>query len=264
MKLRSLLYVPGDNERFIARAHERGADAIIIDLEDSVRPERRDGARQALADTVQSAGQGGAQVLVRINADPETSRQDVDAAARAGADGLYVSKANRARIDSIAADAPGTALFALIEDPAALLDAAAIAGHPSVRGLSVGGEDMATALGADPDTLRMPKLMVHYAAKAFGKLSLGLFLSIADYADIAGIETAAREARRHGFDGASCIHPSAVPILNAVFSPTPEEIDWARRVLAAAETNEAGAFTVDGRMVDAPIVARARTILVKS
>src|SRR5690606_21891236 len=140
--------------------------------------------------------------------------------------------------------------------------AAAIAAHPAVAGLSMGGEDLATALGAtpDPDVLRTPKLLIHYAAKAHGKLSLGLFRTVADYTDLPAIEAAAREARRHGFDGATCVHPSAVPILNTVFSPTVEEIGWARRVLAAAETTQAGAFALDGHMIDAPVIARARAI----
>ncbi len=259
MRLRSLLYVPADNERFVAKAHERGADAIILDLEDSVRPERRDAARKALAASIRSAGRNGAKVFVRINV--ESASEDV--AAAAGADGFYVSKANRARIDALAAEGSGLPLFALIEDPLALLDVAAIAAHPAVAGLSAGGEDLATALGAlpDPDVLRTPKLLIHYAAKAYGKLSLGLFRSIADYTDLTAIEEAAKDARRHGFDGASCVHPSAVPVLNAVFAPTSEEIDWAHRVLAAAQETNAGAFTIDGRMIDAPIIARARSIL---
>lgn len=259
MRLRSLLYVPADNERFIAKAHERGADAIILDLEDSVRPEHRDAARKSLGTSIRLAGQAGAKVFVRINTESATE----DATAAAGSDGLYVPKASRARIEALATDSPNLPLFALIEDPMALLDVAAIAAHPAVSGLAAGGEDFATALGAvpDPDVLRTPKLLIHYAAKAHGKLSLGLFRSIADYADLSAIEHAAKEARRHGFDGASCVHPSAVPILNAVFAPTSEELDWAHRVLATAETNKAGAFRVDGRMIDAPIIARARSIL---
>jgi citrate lyase subunit beta / citryl-CoA lyase len=265
MRLRSLLYVPADNERFIAKAHERGADAIILDLEDSLRPDRRPAARAALAASVTSAAQEGAKVFVRINSDPETAEIDIAAAQAAKADGLYVSKASHARIEALAQRVTGMPLFALIEDLAALLEVATIAAHPSVIGLSAGGEDLATSMGAvpDPDVLRTPKLMIHYAAKAYGKLSFGLFRTVADYTDLAAIEAAAHEARRHGFDGASCVHPSAVPILNAVFGPTAEEIDWARGVLAAAEASQAGAFTLDGRMVDAPVIARARAILAK-
>ncbi|AEQ50206.1 HpcH/HpaI aldolase/citrate lyase family protein [Pelagibacterium halotolerans] len=259
MRLRSLLYVPADNERFIAKAHERGADAIILDLEDSVRPQYRDAARETLGASIQSTRRNGAKVFVRINT--ESAIQDATAAA--GADGLYVSKASLARIGALATKFPNLPLFALIEDPLALLDVATIAAHPAVIGLAAGGEDLATALGAvpDPDVLRTPKLLIHYAAKAHGKPSLGLFRSIADYTDLSAIEDAAQDARRHGFDGASCVHPSAVPILNAVFTPTSKEIDWAQRVLAAAQETKAGAFTIDGRMIDAPVIARARSIL---
>jgi len=267
MRLRSLLYVPADNERFIAKAHLRGADAIILDLEDAVKPERRDMARDALPASIRQAKAGGAQVFVRINADAENLLPDARAATAAGADALYVPKASRALLDGLDAALDGDiGFFALVEDPAAVLDAPAIAGHPRVRGLAVGGEDLATALGATPDaeTLRLPKLLVHYAAKAHDKLSLGLFGTVADFTDIAAIEALAAEARRHGFDGASCVHPSVVPVLNRVFAPTPSELDWAERVLALAETERAGAFVLDGRMIDAPAIARARALLAAS
>lgn len=108
------------------------------------------------------------------------------------------------------------------------------------------------------ETRAVPMLFVHYAAKAEGKLSFGLMRTVADYQDLAGIATAAHEARTHGFDGATCVHPSAVPILNEAFSVTGEEVAWAERVLAAGTD---GAFVVDGKMVDAPVLARARRIL---
>jgi citrate lyase subunit beta/citryl-CoA lyase len=129
-------------------------------------------------------------------------------------------------------------------------------------GLATGGEDLALALGAlpTPAVLHLPKLLVHYAAKARGLLSLGLLRSVADYSDLDAIRVAVREAREHGFDGATCVHPSIVPLLNTGFSPSAEELDWARRVLALAEQN-AGAFALDGTMVDAPVIARARRML---
>ena len=88
----------------------------------------------------------------------------------------------------------------------------------------------------------------------------GLLRSVADYADLPAIVASGREARAHGFDGATCVHPSVVPVLNAAFSPSPEETAWAGRVVEAAKTS-GGAFTVDGRMVDSPVIARARRIL---
>ena len=256
MKLRSLLYVPAHSERFLARAHERGADAIILDLEDAVAEPNKDRARDGLAEAVKSASRNGAKVFVRVNAGARR-RADADAATSAGATGLVLAKAELAELGSFRLPS-----IAMLETPAALLDAREYAKHPGVMGLLVGSEDLATALGATPtpEVLRTPKLLTHYAAKAEGKLSLGLLRSVADYADLPAIEAAGREAREHGFDGATCVHPSVVPILNAAFTPSADEIAWAERVLEAAKGGE-GAFTVDGRMVDAPIIARAHKIL---
>lgn len=253
MRLRSLLYVPAHAERFIARAHERGADAIILDLEDAVPEADRDRARDGLKESVPAVGRNGAKVFVRINAG-ERQRLDAEAATRAGAE-LVLAKARLESLD----DLRGTGI-AMIEDAEALLDARAIARHGKVTGLMVGAEDLATALGAEPlpDVLKTPKLLVHYAAKAAGKLSFGLFRSVADYTALEAIAAAAREAKAHGFDGASCVHPMVVPVLNEAFLPTEQQVAWAERVLAAGSE---GAFTVDGKMVDAPVIARARGIL---
>jgi citrate lyase subunit beta/citryl-CoA lyase len=197
---------------------------------------------------------------------------DAEAACRAGAFGLYVPKARKAQTFADLASAlepieaarkrGAIGFVALIEDPGAVLDARLIAKAPRVVGLSAGGEDLALALGAEPvpEVLRFPKLLVHYAAKAEGLLSFGMLRSTADYADHEAITTAAREARMHGFDGASCVHPALVPLLNAGFSPSAAERDWAQRVVDAAR-GSAGSFAVDGRMVDAPVIARARRML---
>ena len=109
--------------------------------------------------------------------------------------------------------------------------------------------------------------MVHFAAKAAGVCSFGLLRTVADYNDLDGIEKSAREARRHGFDGASCVHPAVVPILNRAFSPSQAELDHARALVAAADKAEAaghGAFEFDGRMVDEPVVQRARVLIEKT
>lgn len=269
--IRSLLYVPAHSQRFIARAHERGADAIILDLEDAVPSGSKIAARQALAQSVASVRQGGARVFVRINTGSD-QLADAMAACSAGADGLYIPKVRRAEdlaalatvLGPIEREQGRAALqfVALIEEPGAVLDARAIAGAPRLLALAVGGEDLALALGATPTptVLQLPKLLVHYAAKAAGLLSFGLLRSTADYTDLVAIEAAVREAREHGFDGATCVHPSIVPLLNAGFAPGAAEREWAARVLAAAQRHD-GAFELDGKMIDAPVVARARYIL---
>jgi citrate lyase subunit beta/citryl-CoA lyase len=256
---RSMLYVPAHAERFLSKAHERGADAIILDLEDAVPEADKDAARAGLAEAVAHVGQAGAAVLVRINAGAR-AMDDARAAVAAKAAAIVVAKAEP---QGLAALAPlGVKLVALLESPAAILDARACAALPTVIGVTVGGEDLATALGGKPvpEVLRTPKLLAHYAAKAEGKLSFGMLRSTADYSDLGAIKASAEEARMHGFDGASCVHPSLVPILNAAFAPSAEEIAWATRVVEAA-TRNAGAFALDGQMIDRPVVERARAVL---
>ena len=223
------------------------------------------------------AGRAGAVIFVRINAEPERIRLDAEAACLAGAAGLLVPKAREPRALAALADfldgverAVGRAAMSLvpmIEDPGAVLDAHAIAlASPRVFALVAGGEDLATALGAEPtpEVLHFPKMMVHFAAKAAGVRSFGLLRTVADYNDLEGIETSAREARRYGFDGASCVHPAVVPILNRAFSPTQAELDHARALIKAHDAATAagrGAFEFEGRMVDEPVVRRARALI---
>lgn len=270
--MRSLLYVPADNQRFIAKAHQRGADAIILDLEDSVGPHNKIAARNGLVSAVQSAGQAGATILVRINAEPELAVEDALAAVHAGAWGLVVPKVRTVdELTRLAASiepaerqaaVPALSFIALLEDPGAVLDARLIARGPRLIGLAVGSEDLALALGAEPSPaiLHFPKLLVHYAAKAQGLLSLGLLRSVADYNDLQSLEQAADEARMHGFDGATCVHPMAVPVLNTAFAVSQLQKEWAQRVVEEA-AKHMGAFQLDGSMVDVPVIARARNLL---
>jgi citrate lyase subunit beta/citryl-CoA lyase len=279
MKLRSLLYVPGNLDRFIDKAHQRGADAVILDLEDSVPAASKPAARNALVDSIRKAGQSGAVTFVRVNPEADLQFDDAAAACRAGAYGLVVPKVKTVEgLDWLVAHlAPlehqmgrDPMLFiGLIEDPDAVLDARTVAAHARVLGLALGSEDFATVMGAEPtpDVLRLPKLLVHMAAKAHGKLSFGLLRSIADYVDSGAMQAAAMEAKTFGFDGATCVHPSAVPFLNTGFSPTEAECDWATRLLVEAgkaTTENRGAFAFEGKMVDAPVLSRARAILAKA
>jgi len=278
--IRSLLYVPASSERFLARAHERGADAIILDLEDAVAPAQKSAARARLATAVPGVAGRGAKVFVRINSDDELWRLDAEAATRAGAFGLLVPKTREpARLRELAGLLEGlerriggaeVALVPMIEDAGAVLDARAIAtATPRIFGLVAGGEDLATALDAEPtpEALHLPKLLVHLAAKAAGVRSFGLLRTVADYGDLAAVEKSAREARALGFDGASCVHPNVVPVLNRAFSPSEQEVDRARRLLAAAGEAKArgeGAFAFEGKIVDEPVVRRALALLARA
>jgi citrate lyase subunit beta / citryl-CoA lyase len=276
MKLRSLLYVPAHEERFIAKAHERGADGIILDLEDAVPMDAKVPARDRLFDTIRRVSRKGARVFVRINSEPELQRHDADTACAAGAYGIFIAKAEDPRtIQTLANQASVVEsgrlreplrFIPMIESPGAVLDARQLARHPRVMGLSVGAEDLALGMGAEPipEVLRMPKFMVHIAAKAEGKLSFGTLSSIADYSDLDRLRASAVEARQFGFDGASCVHPSAVSVLNDAFAPSEAQLDWAGRVIEAHRANGGkSVFSIDGKMVDAPVLARAEAILAR-
>jgi citrate lyase subunit beta/citryl-CoA lyase len=273
--IRSLLYVPASSERFVAKAAERGADAIVLDLEDAVAPSEKAAARGKLGETVASVGRNGATVFVRINSESELLRPDAEAAVRAGAFGLFVPKSRDPRalqrlgqwLEPLERNRKPTALVPMIEDPGAVFDARAIAqATPRVFAMLTGGEDLATALNAEPtpEVLTYPKLLVHYAAKAAGVFSWGLLRTVADYSDLAAIEKSAKEARAHGIDGATCVHPAVVPVLNKAFSASAEELDHARRLVAAYEKAHAaglGAVEFEGKMIDEPVAQRARALL---
>ncbi|MAC79682.1 MAG: CoA ester lyase [Rhodobacteraceae bacterium] len=274
MRLRSLLYVPANAERFVAKAHERGADAVILDLEDAVEEGSKDAARAGLGDVVPRVGRDGARVYVRVNSGPRMG-DDARAALAAGAHGIVLPKAeSAASVDALLAelgdlDDGAADILPIIEDAGGLLDARAVAAHPRVTAISLGAEDFATSTGGQPspEIVRLPKLMVHYAAKAEGKISLGMLRSTADFTDTDALVAAAEEAARFGFDGATCIHPRVVAILNTAFSPSPEALTRARRIVAAAEeaaSQGTGAFMLDGAFVDLPVLNRARAVLAKA
>ncbi len=279
---RSLLYVPANNPRFVARAHTRGADAIILDLEDGVPPAEKAAAREALPRSAVAAGRGGADVLARVNRPLRMALADVEAAVRAGAAALWLSKTESAEHVRLLAEVvsevereqghdPGsTKLVAVVESPAAWFRAGEIArADPRIVAMALGSEDFALEAGMTPDaeTLHVPKQTVLLAARAAGVAPLGFIGTVADYADVDAFAETARRSRRFGFEGAACVHPSGVPVLNAEMTPAPGEVAAARKVVTAyeeAERGGVGAIAVDGRMVDAPVVERARRLLARA
>jgi citrate lyase subunit beta/citryl-CoA lyase len=266
---RAMLYVPANVPRFVEKSAAAGADAVVLDLEDSVPPAEKAAARDRLAASIATARAGGSAVLVRVNRPLDQAVPDIQAAVAGGAQGILLTKTLGPEHVALAAEllAPGMVLLPMIETAAALLSVEAIAAaHPSVHGLLVGGEDLATDLGADPDDgiLVLAKRRMAIAAAAAGVFAYGTLATVADFRDAEHVRRAAEGARRSGFAGATCIHPSLVPVLRAAFSPAEAELDWARRVVAAAEAAAAagrGSLTVDGRMVDEPVVQRARRLL---
>ena len=276
---RSLLYVPANNRRFIDKAHTRGADAIILDLEDSVPASERDTARAMLGGSAEKAGQAGADVVVRINRPDAEAEADLEAAVIPGVRALMLPKVDDAShvhaiADTVAAletkqgmEAGTMKLIVMVESPAALFKAADIAAaHPRNVAAFLGGEDFAAAAGMvpDPETLFIPKVMTLYAARAAGIMPLGMIGTVADYQDLDAVRDTIRRSRKFGFEGASCIHPSVVPILNEEMAPSPEEVAGAERIVeayAGAEKEGRGAITVGGMMIDVPVAERAAALL---
>lgn len=281
---RSLLYVPATRERFVARAHERGADAIILDLEDAVAPAEKAAARAALAGAVprvrrpDAAGRA-ADVCVRINRPLALAVADIDAAVAAGADALVLTKlmgADHVRLlaehvtaaEALhGAPAGRTMLVGLVETAAAVPRMEAIArADPRMVALGAGGEDLATDLGQEPspDALYLPKMLCLLAARAAGILPLGFIGTVAGLDDPAGYRAMLRRSHGLGFACASCVHPSQVALINEEYGARPEELDRARRMIAAFEASLAagiGAASFEGQMIDAPVVERARRLL---
>lgn len=272
---RSSLTVPASSERFIAKAHLRGADAITLDLEDGVAPLEKAAARSGLAEAVARVGQGGADVGVRINRPIDMAVRDIEAAVIPGVSYIAIAKADSPEhiqllaelVDRLEAErgiAAGTIRFtAAIETPQAFFRANAIAAaSPRLAAIGLGSEDFAAACGMQPvsEALFMPKQMIVFAARAAAIQAFGFVGTVADYSDLEGLKKAVRLSRAIGFRGASAIHPDQIPILNEGFGPTPEEITRAGALIAAsreAEDRGQGAFSFEGKMVDRPVVLRA-------
>jgi citrate lyase subunit beta/citryl-CoA lyase len=279
VRWRSLLFVPAHQPRFVARAHERGADGIILDLEDAVPPEAKDDARAVLAAAAACVGQAGADVMVRVGRSIRALARDLEAVVLPGIAALVLPKVESADwVTEVAAAVaeleaerdlvPDAIRFILqIETPGALPRLPAIAAaHPRVAAMTLGPEDYCAALGAvpGPEVLMGPNLAVLQAARAAGVLPLGLVGSIGDFSDLAAYGALVTQARSLGFRGAMAVHPAQVPVLNTGFSPSEAETDWASRVVAAdraARAEGRGAFRLDGRMIDLPVVRRAEEIL---
>lgn len=271
---RSLLYVPANRPSFIENAHTRGADGVILDLEDSVPPGQRDAARAALPGAIAQAGRSGADVLVRVNAVGGDLERDLEALAGVAPRAIVVPKVESpgqlSRVSGWLAMHAGmerVRLFALIESARGLRRVDAIAeGDERLVAMTLGGEDFATDVGMEvlPETLDVPRQMVLHAARAAGLVAMGLMGSIAEFSDLAAVEQVARRSRRFGFEGASCVHPSVVPVLNRAFSPSEAEVRQAQRVVdayAEATAKGVGSIIVDGHMVDVPVAERARKLL---
>jgi len=268
---RSVLYMPAANERALEKAKSIAADAIIFDLEDAVAPDAKDAARPNACAAASSGEYGTRELTIRCNGlDTPWGAADLAAAATSDATAVVIPKvASVAYVDEIsthldAAGAPATmGIWAMIETPTAIFDVRAIAAHPRVVVLVMGTNDLARELRAALVPGRQP-LLAHLAtalaaAREAGKVILDGVYN--DVKDLDGFRAECIQGAQMGFDGKTLIHPGQVDIANDVWAPTPEEISYARRVIAAFDEGLAsgrGVVTVDGRMIENLHVANAQ------
>lgn len=269
--LRSVLYIPGSKPRALDKARGLATDAIIFDLEDAVSPPEKAAARETLKEALETGGYGARYRIIRINGlDTEWGADDARAAATMEADAVLVPKVGGpADLDAVAALVGDRPLWAMMETPAGMLNAAAIAAHPQLEGMVMGTNDLAKDLGTRFRTDRQPLMtgLGHcvLAAKAHGVAIVdGVYNA---FKDDEGLRAEAEQGRDMGFDGKTLIHPAQLEIANAAFSPTEEEIDLARRQIAAFDEVQAAGQSVavvDGRIVENLHVASARETLAKA
>ena len=267
---RSVLFVPGDRPDRCDKAMAAGADAVCVDLEDAVAPAAKAGARDSVAAFLarcDTASHGRRPpVIVRVN-EPGSNEGRMDAAALGGCpqpDAFMIPKVAaadgiRRAQQLLGEDIP---LLPIIETARALENAAGIGmASPAVAALMFGGFDLSAELGAEPEwepLLYARSRVVH--AAALGGLDV-IDMPSRDFRDVSRLRTEAERARRLGFTGKVAIHPAQVPVIHDVFTPSPEEVEQARRIIEADRGAGGGAVSLDGRMVDRPVVEAARRVL---
>ncbi len=272
---RSMLFVPAHLDRFIDGAHTRGADALILDLEDSVPLAEKTQARAKVVSTAARVSRNGAGVLARINANWRLAIRDLEAVVNPAIAAIVVPKVSSAeQLQSISdviteleaeagMQAGFTRLVAQIESPAALARLEAIANADNrLVGMSLGSEDFSAAVGMqpNPDGLLFPSQQIVFAARAAGLLALGFVDSITNFTDLQTFRKTILRARNLGFSGGFCIHPSQVKVMNDGFAPSAEDIVEAQQLIQAhllALKRGEGAAEFRGKMIDAPVVLRA-------
>jgi citrate lyase subunit beta / citryl-CoA lyase len=278
---RSSLILPVNVPRFIDKAHTRGADAIVLDLEDSVPAAEKASARTLVKETLPLVARGGAEVAVRVNNDPALLSDDIEASVWPGLASLSIPKTeSAAEIERLAAQVERlerdrgipighVKLSIAIETPRGVLFCESIAtSSPRIVTMGVGPEDYCLSLGVEPSAdgieLLYAASRVVTVCKTVGIQSVGLLGSVAGFRDLAAFEGAATRARSLGCEGAGCIHPEQVVVLNRVFSPDPQKVEYARRAVEAFEDgvkHGTASVNLDGKMVDVPVYRRAQLIL---
>jgi len=267
--LRSLLFAPGSDERKLGRALETDAHATVADLEDAVAPDEKGSARDTVARVLARPRRSSSLRLIRVNgADSPELAADLELVASVDVDAIVLPKASPEAVTALGFSGPP--VVALIETAAGLRAAYETACATRVFALMLGGVDLGAELGLES---RRDGLELLYARSQIvvDSAAAGLRppLDVVHLAtrDDAGLEAECSLAKSLGFGGKACIHPAQVGIVNRVFAPAAGDVAWAREVIAAAESGlraGRGAVALDGALVDAPVVTRARRILAEA
>lgn len=275
---RSALYMPASNARALEKAKTLEADTLIFDLEDAVAPDAKVTARDAAVAAVNSDGYGQRELMIRVNGlDTVWGADDLKAVAQSKAQGVVVPKVSTvkdlAEVDAVlntAGAAKDFSVWAMMETPRGILSADDIAqSSDRLAGLCVGTADLSKDLHCAHPSDRAPMLvslqLVILAARANGLVVLdGVHVELNDDA---GFEAACKQGRDLGFDGKTLIHPKQISGANKAYAPSQEDIDYARRLIAAheeAEAQGAGVTTLDGRLIEVLHVAEAKRLLAKA
>ncbi len=276
---RSLMYVPVNVEKYVDKAHTRGADVIQLDIEDSVPPTEKANARKLVEKNAARVKRGGADVVVRINQPLAMAVRDIEHSICPDVNGIAVTKVSGVShvqlLDEMISEleqqrgmAVGhTKFIVMIETPEAFFRIRDITTASSrIIACNIGGEDFALNCNMQPigEALFYPKQHMIIAANAAGIMPLGFIDSVATFGDWEKFRKMVRRSRDFGFMGAGCIHPGQVTIVNEEYKPSAEEVEYARKVIALdkeAAANGRASFALDGKMIDIPIIVRAEKLL---
>ena len=272
MARRSILFSPGDDPEKLRKAVDTDADVVVFDLEDAVVPDRKAAARETVRAALEAVVPADPEVCVRVNPIDRGAAEDVAVALAGQApDSVMLPKVpDAAAVDRLAAlladaglDCP---VLALAESAAGILHAEAIAAADATDALIFGAEDLSGDIGAtrtdDGGELTHARQQVVLAARAAGVTPIDTHYP--DYTDDAGLRAEAERAAQLGYDGKLAVHPAQATVINDVFTPDPERVEWAERILAARDSAESGVFVVDGEMIDAPQIRQAERILARA
>jgi citrate lyase subunit beta/citryl-CoA lyase len=270
MTRRSVLFSPGDRPTLLRKAPGTGADVVVFDLEDAVAPGEKEAGREAVREVLTDpAFDPDCEVCVRVSTHETGADLDAVVAEDGRLDAVMLPKAESSdQVDTLAAmlaerdaDVP---VFALCETAAGVLHAEAIANADATTAVAFGAEDLSADIGAnrtrEGTEVLYAREHVVLAASAAGVDAIDTVFTDIEDTDRLAEET--HFARDLGYDGKMAIHPAQVPVMNEAFTPSDEQVAWARRVLDARDEHEGtGVFRVDGEMIDAPLIARAETVL---